>query len=535
MANLSEENIRTLEKIVLDYLQGTPIRGIRLRLEDECADLGAGCQSLYKSIPIKQEEAKDDPYLGAILLSLNIEKSPDPNTPGTYEKLMEKSNSLHDLLKHLSHDGYRRAAYLLGLIEATEPKSNWTMIFTLSAIGIAALGGLAYFKKEYIEAIGDWFVRSFPLVISWLGKTFSLLRNFSLLGIIYNGLGLLWSWYQTFANGTTTTTDKLKTLFFKTLTAGLTISAYVLSYLAAGAMPVPAAILFVLSSSTKVVQGVYGWWKTERGEDPEKSVSAKDSEKGEETKAPDKDTGWKVWVKWAEYHEAENAYQQSLKSVWIKLAAAVFTTIAVGIWSFFPLSLATTIFSVSFIALTALAEWSWLSSIDETYANRLQSAIKSIAALRGKELRPADQDDAIKLHQQKEALKKEKEALKKEREDFVTEMTKQKDAQSKNQRAFHALLEDAIHGFEIIRGETTNSDSGGSPTLILRGLQRSDSEPNLAITTLPAAAPANTEDLAQDTSLDNTLPTRAASPPITPTAGATNDDNHSEDSLSFNS
>ncbi|ETO92349.1 hypothetical protein [Legionella oakridgensis] len=385
MIVLSRDESDNLKAIILNYLQGEPLRVVRVRLETECEELKTGCKTLYKAIELK---SKDDPFVLAILNSLNIKKATPGSKAGEYEKVLQKSENLYELLSNLYHDGYHHIGYLLRLIENTTPKRNWALIFTIGAFLSAGIGVFFYFNKKYFDAFTNWLSRSFPFVIDWCGKTFSLLKNIPLLGMVYNGLGLLFSWYNTFSNGTTTASHKLNSLFFKTLTASLNITAYFLSYTAGGAMMLPAAVLFVLSSSIDVFKSVYDFFKTRHAL--------------KTLKTPDEYE--RSWEQLAEYERAKNLHKRSMKSVWIKFTAAVLTTIAIGIWSFFPPNLIIMIGCIAFISLISLAKKSVLDAIYEQQAQQLQKKLQHIETTYHVELDPANQSSFVKLKQKRQHL-----------------------------------------------------------------------------------------------------------------------------------
>ncbi len=398
MATLTTEQSDNLKDIVLHYLQGEAINVAHVRLQAECAELQQDCTSLYQSIHIEGED--EDVFIRAILGSLNIKKSRHPKLQGPYEKLLDNSDNLHELLTHLYHDGHHHVGYLLRLIENTKPKPDLTPIFVFGAISSVGLGGLLFAFKVQMITLGHWFIHTFPSVVNWLGKTFSLLRNIPFLGIIFYGLGLLWSWYHTFTNGTTTTMERLNRLFFKTLTAGLTISAYALSYLAEGAMTISAAVLFVLSASTDVFQSLFDWFRSRRAL---------------QTLPPPADSA--NWEIVAEYRRAKNLHQHTLKTVWIKLGAAILTTIAVGVWNFFPPTFAVAVGCIAFIWLIGLAKWSILRNFEEESANNLQRKLRNIDASLKPELSPTKKKTLVRLSQkQKSLLAKEKELTAREQE-----------------------------------------------------------------------------------------------------------------------
>jgi len=384
MLELTAQQTYQLELIVLDYLQGQDLDVTRVSLTAASARLTAPCKAMFKSIPLKadslnqlnNDESEDpsvehyeDPTIVAILASLNIKRS-QTDEDGPYKKLMQSKN-LYDLLKNLSHDGHHHVEYLLDLIEHTKPRYDWTLVYIIGAITSAGLGAIADTNRQLLAAIGQWFSETFPVVVTWLGRTFSVLRNIPLLGILVNSVILTWNWYSTFTNGTTTTPKKLQELFFKTLTSGLTISAYTLAFLAGGIITTPAALLFVSSSATKVIQGIYNWYKNSQPTPPAQEVS---------------------WEVQAEYARAENLHQRSKNSALVKIGAAILTTIAVAVWDFGPHSLVFTSLCVAFISMTALTEWSLLSSIKESAAYQLQAIIGYNGITRTEEVRPALSD-----------------------------------------------------------------------------------------------------------------------------------------------
>lgn len=458
MADLTGEQQNTLKEIVLYYLQGEDLSVVGVRLQSECAEFKKNCKSLYKSVTLVNPQ--DDPFITAILGSLNIRKNADPTEKGPYEKLLENSNNLHTLLTHLYHDGNHHVGYLLQLIENTKHKKNWSVIFMLGAIGSALLGLLLFINKQYVEAARDWLVRTFPTFISWLGRSLILIRNIPLFGMIYTGIGLLWHWYQTFSNGTTTTTEKYNRLFFKTLAAGLTIGAYVLTYFTAGVMTIPAAMLLVLSSSTDVFQSVYNWHKNQRAI---KMLAA-----------PDDNAPWEVV---AEYEKAKNSHQQALRTVWIKLGAAVLTTVAVAIWNLFPPNLIITVCCMTVISLIGLTKWSILSNVEETDARNLQKRIRNIERSLSEDISPSAQN-SFKLYQKaKELEQREKELVAREKLLYLNEAALQ-----------HSKI--AEHGLS-------------SPAKILVQLHQKGHVPKATDTPMQpiepsAAPPANNDDILHD-------------------------------------
>ena len=352
MSDLPIARTKKLKEIILLYLHGEALSDINFRLYAECSELKMSCKSLYKSIRLK--EIPNDPLIEDILNSLNIRKSLPPVIQGQYEKLLE-SEDLYELLINLSHDGHRHLNYLIQLIDNTKPKTNWSFMLIISAISSAGLGTLFYLHEEYIETIANWCARTTSSFIGWMGRTFSLIQNIPLLGITYTGLILIWNLYTTFAHGTSTTTEKLNNIVFRVAAASLIITAYILSYVAAGAITIPAAIFFVLSASVDVVQSIFNWFRSQT------QLQA--------LSKPEVNTDPNVI---AEYERAKNFHQLDQNTVWVKVSAAALTTVAMAIWNFFPPSLLITIFCVAFVALLTLAKGSIQTSFDEANACDLQ-------------------------------------------------------------------------------------------------------------------------------------------------------------------
>jgi hypothetical protein len=375
-----------LKDIVIKYLQGQSIRTVKIRLSEVSEACDRGGKDLFKSLPINPSLANDK-FIVAILGSLNIKRSEMDSSQ--YEKLISKSQNVHELLTLLYHDGYHHVGYLLTLIEKTKPPRNWANIFILGTLLSGGLGIFAYFKNEYIDAAIAWATETFPNVINWLGRTFSLLRNVPLLGIINTSLNLTWVWYSTFSNGTTTTQYKLQNLLFKTLTAGFAIGAYYLTFLAGGVLPFLAAVLFVLGSSIDVIKGVYNYFQTQN--ELLSLLPVLDNEHS--------------WEELAELERAKNLRYRSLQSVWVKLAAAILTTIAVIVWNFSPPNLILTVSCMVVMTLISMTKRTLLSGIQENYAHRLQKNIRDLNAYPSPELTPSSSHSIFRLKQKEEKLR----------------------------------------------------------------------------------------------------------------------------------
>lgn len=400
MPALTKKQTFELNEIVLCFLRGEAIPVVRVRLQNICADLETGCEELYKSIGIEPSDNSEiSPIVQTLFNHFNIKEG-----SGHARQLLDKSGNLHQLLIHVCHDGHRELEYLLHLIADTKPPRNWPLIFLFGSMLTAGLGSFFHYNKAYLEAAINWLTKPFPLLINWIGKTFSLLRNTPLLGMIFTSTSLVWNWRDTLSNGTKNTTDKISSLFFKTLTAGLSITGYFLTYLAEGAMQWPAASLFVLGSSMQVFQSLFTFHQNNNA-----------------LKSLNKPNDSQDWYQHATYERTLNFRQRSMQSVWVKLTAAVLTTLAVGIWNFFPPSLLTTVSCIAFMSLISLTKQTMLSAIEESYAHRLQKAIRNIEIPLPPELQPREQMALDAISQERRQLAREQEQIAAERTDLLQE------------------------------------------------------------------------------------------------------------------
>lgn len=435
MIKLTTDHSNKLKEIVLDHLQGEDLDAIQFRLQMMCGKYKTGCKALYELIPLNtppdlENSNESNPLIPAILESLNIKPHHDtsrrdgvsapPSKQGQesghwveegatdndqkmryQQALLSKHKNLYELLRNLSAEGHEHLKDLLEMIERTKPKSNWTLIFMIGAMLSAGIGGFAYHKKEAIEAISAWFANTFPLMIKWLSKTFSFIHNFHLLASVVNALMLMWNWYKTLTSSATTSNEKLHLFLFNTLSASLTITAYILCFFAGGTATLPAIILFVGSAATNFFQGAFNWWKSH-------STLNKLLPKFSALLNSNTDIPWEVH---AEHRRALNFQMRAKNSALVKIASSLLTTISVSIWFSFPLNFVVSACFMSFNFLIALTEQSIISSINEHAKINLQEAVESIPQMRSARLRPANQDDREKLLLQQKFFKEEQEKL----------------------------------------------------------------------------------------------------------------------------
>ena len=383
---------KALKEIVLDFLQGQTISVVRVRLQNECVDSKTGCKELYQGVTL--EESVEALYIPAILNSLNIKKSTS-RKQGPYEDLLNKSANLYELLIHLYYSGHHQVGYLIDLIESTKPKYNWPLLFTVATAISAGISAIFLTKQNYLNAFAEWIERAFPTAMNWIGRTFSLLRNIPLLGIIAHSISLLRNWYTTFAYGTSNTPSKWTDVAFKTVTAALKIGSYALLFASAGVMSIAAASLAVLGSGIDVIKSMFTFFNSQH-------TMA-------HFKAPNKEDNWETR---AEYERVKNMHQYAKRSFGIKLTAAILVTAAMAVWCFFPPSFVLTICCMSLIAFVSLAKWSSLTTIHEENAKKLQRSLKNIDTALRPELNLSQQNLLTHLLDRQKGLDaKEKELL----------------------------------------------------------------------------------------------------------------------------
>lgn len=370
---LTPKDIIELYQLVLHYLHGQALEVIQVRLQTLCSRLETNGEDLYQSVLLNETEEFSlySDYIKATLESLNESSDND--------SIEVSDTNLHQFLSHLCREDHPHLIRLLKMIDNTKPKKSWTFLLMMGATASAGLAGFAYSKKESVDAMSQWLAKHFPIVIRWLEKTFSLLRNYHLLSGVVNLLRLAWEWYCTLTNQRTTQADKLDTLIFKTLSASLTITAYLLCFFAAGTAT-PAAIgLFVLSAATKFIQNAWqAWHLTE----------------------PLLEQPHPTWAEEAERRRAQNFYERRQASAWIKICASIFTTISVSILYAFHLSFVVSVCFMLFNLLLGLTEASILSNNDEKSDSKLQTAIDTIEILMDPKLKPSqDANEATFIEQ----------------------------------------------------------------------------------------------------------------------------------------
>ncbi len=360
MSTLNQAQSDAIKEIVFDYLvRGEDTADIKWRLKKLASK--QNCKKLFQQVTL-DDNSLNDSLVIAILASSDINPSNGQNKQELYEELIDESENLLELLENIYNRGNHHLGYLLKQIKHTRPPHNWALYFGLGALFSGGVGGLYYFKPHYFEIVGNWFVDTFPFAVKWIGATFSLLHNIPLLGIAWNLITLSWIWYQTYASSTSNVSSfQINRALFITFNTALIIAAYGLTYLAAGIMTQPAALLLIAGSGTvNVIARAHMLWNLRK---PEILTNPKQKQ------------NWKDVVA---YERDKNLYQRVWRSFRVEVIAAAFITASVVVWCVCPPSIILSLSCLVFGWLVVLAREARFAHIKRQSAAELQAVIKEI-------------------------------------------------------------------------------------------------------------------------------------------------------------
>jgi len=293
------------------------------------------------------------------LITHNSESRHTPQTTDlAFIERCRSSYNLYDALNKLKVK-HPRLSTLLDIIGQAKPAQTW-WLYLLLATGLTATTGFAYYLIENFALVKTWYEKILPIVSSWFNNAVNLLKKTPIVGIVYNGLVLLNAWYQAIMNGSITDGNKLVKLSFKTLEHTLPIIGYILCYLAAGTMTIPAVAMFITGAVIDVVESLYLliYHQVEQYIHPLPPAT--------------------------EYHSAaatacaDNVRERNLYISLVTIAANLLTTASIVIWCIFPASLVIALPCLLVSTLVGLTKNSLISHIKNNYAHSLQSDIKDI-------------------------------------------------------------------------------------------------------------------------------------------------------------
>lgn len=343
-----------LVQVILDYLAGMENSLVKAQLSAQC-EQGLACKERYEEMTARtltQIFSYED-CVRAILDALSVPK----------EKQQEyiKLPNLYVLLKKLQSK-HRHLAHLIHLIDETKPPRNLAKPFFFTAVILAGISVLLWFKAEYVERLSLFAKKAMFELLYGLQRALRLVRNTPLLGLLVNGSALIWAWYRAFSDGLGLDHDKASVLFLKTVENVFPIVGYLLCFFAGGVMTVPALSLFVVGSATDAIEGLYSFAKHELEQwfDP----------------IPDGDT---YYLKTAR-KRVEMLRERDLSVLAINLAATVLITASVVMWCLFPPSWIITVACVVCGWLVGMSKGFAVAHLNQKYANQLQRNLKEITA-----------------------------------------------------------------------------------------------------------------------------------------------------------
>jgi hypothetical protein len=343
-----------LVHVILYYLAGMENSLVKAHLSAQC-ERGIACKERYEKMTARtltQIFSYED-CVRAILDELSVPK----------EKQQEYINlpNLYVLLKKLQSK-HRHLANLIHLIDETKPPRNLAKPFFFTAVILAGISVLLWFKAEYVERLSLFAKKAMFELLYGLQRALRLVRNTPLLGLLVNGSALIWAWYRAFSDGLGLDHDKAIVLFLKTVENVFPIVGYLLCFFAGGVMTVPALSLFVVGSATDAVEGLYSFVKHELEQwfDP----------------IPDGDT---CCLKTAR-KRVEMLRERDLSLLAINLAATVLITASVVMWCLFPPSWIITVACVVCGWLVGMSKGFAVAHLNQKYANQLQRNLKEITA-----------------------------------------------------------------------------------------------------------------------------------------------------------
>lgn len=330
-----------LSEIVTSYLRGEEISSIRSRLRAVCSEKKQNASALYREITASPEITKN---LYPLL-----------QVPGEKQDSYGNNQTLLTLLTRLNKDGhdYDHLAYLLGLIDQTKYTRSWRNTLIVGALLSVGLGGFFYLKPDYFHTLQHLITVILPrFVLAWLEKTFSLLRNIPLIGIVYTSSSLIWQTIQMLYYGVSHASQTWTAFAFKTASISASLAGYVVCLLAAGVANPVTSMLFITSSIIDVAESFVTFYMINQ------------------RPCPTSDSPEQVMR-----YQAQQ--QRAAHTLWVKLTAATLITAAVTIWCVCPPSLLIMLSCMASIHLVGFIKCAIIEHINSKSAISLQKSLST--------------------------------------------------------------------------------------------------------------------------------------------------------------
>jgi len=315
-------NCYVLDENQLFYI-GADKKITQLRLQDA---------SLINNFVSKHNNSSKSLHLTAQdiehIITKKTEERHIPPTRITLEDIKEyyDSQNLYQALQLLSKKD-KHTKILLEYIHDTKPERTWQLLI-LSAAGVSIASVVIYLVNVYVTDLNIWLDALSSMISHWLGQTIILLQTTPLIGIGTHALPLLQAWSNhLLSQARHHDWDEAINLMFQTIKHSLPIAAYVLCYLAAGIMTIPAVALFITGSVLEFCHTLYRLIHDEM------------------------DRTYYPVSKGAEYYShqlkaREMLYDRDLAIFSTKLLANLISTTLIIIWCVYPPSLAIAFTSV---------------------------------------------------------------------------------------------------------------------------------------------------------------------------------------------
>lgn len=264
----SKDNNQKFKELIIDHLEGASSKDIESKLEKICTaddEIYIDAKTLCNLVSVIREdgEAFDEDTV-TILQHLTAST--------TIEDYVDATSNLYELLTRLQNLGHERLESLLDLINNHRIKKHWWEHVRKPALTMLGVFGFYCWAPDLFWLSIDWIIRVTPLLLHWAAQQIEL-HQLPILGMIGQISFMVYYYYSTFEFNDFNQSDKrFRSWFFSTLAALLTLMGHVISYLAAGTMPLLSVVIFSCATLIDIFESFYTAWYT-----PRRPEQAKDS------------------------------------------------------------------------------------------------------------------------------------------------------------------------------------------------------------------------------------------------------------------
>lgn len=345
-----------LFNIIIDHLKGTSRDTLQGRLQTQCDGKkfgGKNAVQLYKSIQFNWEDlSKQDEQDIQALIALLYPYEPHK----TFDSLPD---NLYACLEYFGQDktSHRHLEDFNHLLKSVDQRKNHALTLFMLTVFTGGLGLYLYLVPQHFKALEAFIYKTAPIVAEFLKSTFSILKNIPLLLMVYNMLTIPVQLYASYYDTFRSPWRRFQRWLVGTLPAALTLTAYLLSYLAGGVFTPLAASLFFASSFVEVISSAINLYLLD----------------DEEARDISKLTSLEQRLDLIRYNHRR---ARTKETILVNLVAAAFVAATVTLWCIFPPSLLVMIGCIIFINLINFTRSSTLSLIHTSGAKDLQVALE---------------------------------------------------------------------------------------------------------------------------------------------------------------